>query len=89
MESRIGAWERGIDTPSATYIPTLAGVLGVEPLALFDVDPAAPSFTVLRMAAGVTLQALSKATGNLLHIASLVDESDLHLICWLSISPVA
>ena len=62
-ESRIGAWERGIDTPSATYIPTLARVLGVEPLALFDVDPAAPSFTALRMAAGLTLQALSEATG--------------------------
>ena len=62
-ESRIGAWERGIDTPSATYIPTLAGVLGVEPLALFDVDPAAPSFTALRLAAGLTLQALSRATG--------------------------
>jgi hypothetical protein len=38
-------------------------VLGVEPLALFDVDPAEPSFTALRMAAGLTLQALSDATG--------------------------
>ncbi len=62
-ESRIGAWERGIDTPSATYIPTLARVLRVEPLELFDVDPAAPPFTALRMAAGLTLQALSVATG--------------------------
>ena len=33
-ESRIGAWERGIDSPSATYIPTLARVLRVEPLEL-------------------------------------------------------
>ena len=62
-ESRIGAWERGIDTPSATYIPILARVLRVEPLELFDVDPAAPPFTALRMAAGLTLQALSEATG--------------------------
>ena len=62
-ESRIGAWERGIDSPSATYVPTLARVLGVAPLALFDVDPAAPPFTALRMAAGLTLQALSEATG--------------------------
>jgi transcriptional regulator with XRE-family HTH domain len=62
-ESRIGAWERGIDTPSATYIPTLARVLAVEPLALFDVDPAAPPFTALRLLAGLTLQALSEAAG--------------------------
>jgi transcriptional regulator with XRE-family HTH domain len=62
-ENRIGAWERGIDTPSATYIPTLARVLGVEPLALFDVDQARPPFTALRLAAGCTLQALSEATG--------------------------
>jgi transcriptional regulator with XRE-family HTH domain len=62
-ENRIGAWERGIDSPSATYIPTLARVLGIEPLALFDVDPASPPFTALRMAAGLTLQALSEATG--------------------------
>ena len=62
-ENRIGAWEWGIDSPSATYIPTLAQVLGVVPLALFDVNPAAPSFTALRMAAGLTLQALSEATG--------------------------
>jgi transcriptional regulator with XRE-family HTH domain len=62
-ENRIGAWERGIDTPSATAIPTLARVLGIEPLSLFDVDPAAPSFTALRLAAGLTLQALAEATG--------------------------
>jgi len=62
-ENRIGAWERGIDTPSATYVPTLARVLGVEPLSLFDADPAAPSFTALRLAAGLTLQALAEATG--------------------------
>jgi transcriptional regulator with XRE-family HTH domain len=62
-ESRVGAWERGIDAPSATYVPTLARVLDVEPLALFDVDLAAPPFTALRLAAGLTLQALAEATG--------------------------
>jgi transcriptional regulator with XRE-family HTH domain len=62
-ENRIGAWERGIDPPSASAIPTLARVLGVEPLSLFDVDPAAPSFTALRLAAGLTLQALAETTG--------------------------
>jgi transcriptional regulator with XRE-family HTH domain len=62
-ESRIGAWERGIDAPSATYIPTLARVLAIEPLAMFDVDASAPPFTALRLAAGLTLQAVAEATG--------------------------
>lgn len=62
-ESRIGAWERGIDAPSAAYIPTLARLLDLAPLTLFDVDPSAPPFTALRLAAGLTLQALAKATG--------------------------
>ena len=62
-ESRIGAWERGIDAPSAPYIPTLARLLQLEPLSLFEVDPSAPPFTALRLAAGLTLQALAEATG--------------------------
>jgi transcriptional regulator with XRE-family HTH domain len=62
-ESRIGAWERGVDTPSATYIPTLARLLDLEPLSLFEVDPTAPPFTALRLAAGLTLQALANTTG--------------------------
>lgn len=62
-ESRIWAWESGVDSPSATYIPTLARLVGVGPLELFDVDPAAPPFTALRMAAGLTLDALAKSTG--------------------------
>ena len=62
-ESRIGAWERGVDAPSATYIPTLAKLLDVAPLTLFDVDPAEPPFTALRLTAGLTLQALATETG--------------------------
>lgn len=62
-DSRIRAWERGIDAPSAPYIPTLAQLLDLAPLSLFDVDPAAPSFTALRLAAGLTLQALADRTG--------------------------
>lgn len=62
-DSRIRAWERGIDAPSAPYIPTLARLLDLAPLSLFDVDPAEPSFTALRLAAGLTLQALADRTG--------------------------
>lgn len=62
-ESRIWSWESGVDSPSAPYIPTLAQLLGVAPLELFEVDPAAPPFTALRLAAGLTLDALAKSTG--------------------------
>lgn len=62
-ESRIGAWERGVDSPSAPYIPTLARLVGVQPLELYDLDLGAPSFTALRFAAGMTLQALAEVTG--------------------------
>ncbi len=62
-ESRIWAWERGVDAPSASYVPTLAKLLDLDPLALFEVDPAAPPFTAVRLAAGLTLQALAAATG--------------------------
>lgn len=62
-ESRIGAWERGVDSPSAPYIPTLASLVGVEPLELFEVDRAAPTFTALRMAAGMTTAAIAEVAG--------------------------
>jgi hypothetical protein len=89
MEGRIGAWERGIDTPSATYIPTLARVLGVEPLALFDIDPGRAVFHGVAHGSGSDVAGAIGGNRNLLYIASLVDGADLHLICWLSISPVA
>jgi transcriptional regulator with XRE-family HTH domain len=62
-QSRIGAWERGIDSPSAAHVPMLARLVDVSPLAFYDVDPGAPSFTALRFAAGMTLQGLATATG--------------------------
>ncbi len=61
--SRISAWEGGVDAPSAPYVPNLARVLGLAPLAFFVVDPAAPTFTALRLAAGKTIVALAESTG--------------------------
>ena len=62
-QSRIGAWERGIDSPSPAHVPMLARLVDVSPLALYNVDPRAPSVTALRFAAGMTLQVLAAATG--------------------------
>lgn len=60
---RIGSWERGIDQPSAPYLPRLAQALGVEPIELLDVDVKAPTFTALRYVAGLTIEDLAKAVG--------------------------
>ncbi len=62
-QSRLGAWERGVDSPSAAYVPMLARLVDVPPLAFYDVDPVAPSFTALRFARGLTLRELADATG--------------------------
>ena len=61
-QSRIGAWERGVDSPSAPYVPMLARLVDVPPLAFYDADTEAPSFTALRFATGLTLHALADAT---------------------------
>ena len=60
---RIGSWERGIDQPSAPYLPRLAQALGVEPIELLDLDAEAPTFTALRYVAGLTIEDLAKAVG--------------------------
>lgn len=60
--TRIPAWERGIEQPSAPYVPRLAGVLEIDPLTFYFIDKDAPPFSALRMAAGLTLKALSTAS---------------------------
>jgi DNA-binding XRE family transcriptional regulator len=50
--SRIRVWESGIEHPRPRFVPTLATVLGVEPLQLLDADPDDPPLIALRMAAG-------------------------------------
>jgi hypothetical protein len=63
----VGEPDRGVGArdrrPSAPYIPALARLLDLEPLVLYEVDPAAPPFTALRLAAELTLEALTDATG--------------------------
>ncbi|RBY92457.1 XRE family transcriptional regulator [Blastococcus sp. TF02-8] len=60
---RIRDWERGAHAPQARYVPRLAAALGVDPVALYDVDPARPTLRVLRLARGLSLQQLAQLTG--------------------------
>lgn len=62
-ELRVGEWERGEVQPRPQYLARLAAALGVEPLELLDVDPADPPLIALRVAAGLTLERVSQATG--------------------------
>jgi transcriptional regulator with XRE-family HTH domain len=63
IQDRISAWERGVDAPTAPYLPVLGQVLGLDPVTLLDVEADSPPFTALRLASGWTLKALEKETG--------------------------
>ncbi|MCW2525281.1 MAG: putative transcriptional repressor [Pseudonocardiales bacterium] len=60
---RIAAWERGVEQPSASYVPKLARALGVSALSLYGTAAKDPDFKTLLMAAGLSLLALSAASG--------------------------
>ena len=60
---RIRDWERGVHAPQARYVPRLAAALGVDPVELYDVDPARPPLQVLRLARGLSLQQLAAHAG--------------------------
>ncbi len=53
-KQRIWQWERGAEQPRPRYIPELAKALDVEPLELLDGNPAQPTISALRLAAGLT-----------------------------------
>lgn len=55
----VGRWERGEFVPRPQMIPAVAAVVGLDPLELLEVDPAAPRLEDLRMAAGLSLDAMS------------------------------
>jgi transcriptional regulator with XRE-family HTH domain len=58
--ARVRSWETGLDQPRPSLIPALAEALDVSPLALLDVDEAAPPLRAVRIAAGLTLTELAR-----------------------------
>ena len=69
-QSRIGAWERGIDSPSAAHVPMLARLVDVSPLAFYDVDPGAPSFTRAAIRGGYDVARARHSDRDLVHVAA-------------------
>lgn len=63
QDRRVGEWERGEVQPRPHHLVQLAVALGVDPLDLLDVDGTDPPLVALRLAAGLTLQQTSQATG--------------------------
>ena len=53
-KQRIWHWERGAEQPQPRFVPEIARVLNVNPLALLDGDPDHPTISALRLAAGLT-----------------------------------
>jgi transcriptional regulator with XRE-family HTH domain len=62
-ESRVSEWERGLFSPRPELIPVVAAAVGVPPLQLLDSGPAGPELESLRLAAGLSLQAIAAAAG--------------------------
>jgi transcriptional regulator with XRE-family HTH domain len=61
-KQRIWHWERGAEQPHPRFVPRIARVLQVGPLALLDGDPANPTISALRLAAGLTCSDIWRRT---------------------------
>lgn len=62
-QARVSEWERGVSTPNPALIPPLAAAVALDALEFLGADPAAPSLSDLRMAAGMSRQSLAEALG--------------------------
>jgi transcriptional regulator with XRE-family HTH domain len=60
---RVAQWERGAEQPRPRFVPVLAGMVGLAPLDLLDVDAADPPLAALRIAAGLSLADAQAAAG--------------------------
>ena len=62
-QTRVSEWERGATTPRPALIPELAAAVGLDALEFLAADPASPSLEDLRLAAGLSRQALAEEIG--------------------------
>lgn len=62
-QTRVSDWERGVMDPRPALMVELAAAVGIDALELLGADPAQPVLEDLRLAAGLTQQALAAAAG--------------------------
>ena len=62
-QTRVSDWERGATTPRPGLIPELAAAVGMDALEFLGADPAEPALEDLRLAAGLSRQALAEEIG--------------------------
>lgn len=62
-DRRVSEWERGEQQPRPRHLVAIARALSVEPLSLLDVDQQDPPVLALRLAAGLTIEELSRVSG--------------------------
>jgi transcriptional regulator with XRE-family HTH domain len=65
-KQRISEWERGVTQPRASWVPAVARAINVDPLELMADDYEHLDLEALRVAAGLSRQALSAAVGTTL-----------------------
>lgn len=62
-QTRVSDWERGLMTPRPDLMPKLAAAIGMDALEFLAVDPASPSLEDMRLAAGLTMDAVAEQLG--------------------------
>jgi transcriptional regulator with XRE-family HTH domain len=62
-QTRVSEWERGVMTPRPGLMPKLAAAIGLDALEFLAADPASPTLEDMRLAAGLTMQAVADQLG--------------------------
>jgi transcriptional regulator with XRE-family HTH domain len=62
-QRRISDWERGMITPRPELMPKVAAAVGMDALEFVASDPATPSLEDMRLAAGLSMDAVADRIG--------------------------
>lgn len=62
-QSRVSEWERGVLIPRPELMPNLAAAIGLDALEFLAADPASASLEDMRLAAGLTMDAMAEQLG--------------------------
>ena len=62
-QSRVSEWERGVMTPRPNLMPKIAAAVGMDALEFLAADPALPTLEDMRLASGLTMQAVADRIG--------------------------